>query len=141
MKNRWFLSVFLLLILLTQMIMPCAATEGGETASESVQEIEHGSDQATQEAENGSDASGSEAAQEAPTAQAKEGFEPPAPLIEYNFPSDYQVRAKAAVLPNSLRFSNAVAETVRISSRFPYSSASIQVMIFVRLAGYSRSSS
>ena len=72
MKNRWVLSVFLVLILLTQLILPCAATESSEPASESVQET--------------------------PAAEAKEGFEPPAPLIEYNFPSDYQVRAKAAML-------------------------------------------
>lgn len=87
MKNRWFLSIFLLLILLTQMILPCAATENGASASESVQEAEDGSDETVPES-----------VPEAPNAAAKEGFAPPAPLIEYNFPSDYQVRAKAAVL-------------------------------------------
>ena len=87
MKNRWFLSVFLLLMLLTQMILPCAATEGGESVTEAVQEIGSESTEPSLESE-----------QEATSAEVKEGFEPPAPLIEYNFPSDYQARAKAAIL-------------------------------------------
>ena len=69
------------------MILPCAATENGASASESVQEAEDGSDETVPES-----------VPEAQNAAAKEGFAPPAPLIEYNFPSDYQVRAKAAVL-------------------------------------------
>ncbi len=78
MKIRRFLFVVLLLLLLTQMVLPCAATESGEIT--------------TPEAEQPTTVS-------EPSAPVHtEGFEPPAPLIEYNFPTDYQVRAKAAVL-------------------------------------------
>lgn len=87
MKKRRFLSVLLLLLLLTQMVLPCAATDSSETTAPEAEQSTVVSEQPTAVSEPST-----------PAPVHTEGFEPPAPLIEYNFPTDYQVRAKAAVL-------------------------------------------
>lgn len=82
MKKHRILSVFLFLLLLTQLLLPAlAAPEDPSTEiSTSVEDTEQPSASVPE------------------TTEAKPGFEPPAPLTEYNYPTDYQVRAKAAAL-------------------------------------------
>ena len=89
MKKQRFLSVLLLLLLLTQMLLPCAATEESAPLSE---------DASASESMPSSETEPPVSAEPPISTEPKAGFEPLEPLIEYNFPTDYQVRAKAAIL-------------------------------------------
>ena len=82
MKKHRILSVFLFLLLLTQLLLPALAAP--EDPSTEISTSVEGTEQPS--------------ASVPETTEAKPGFEPPAPLTEYNYPTDYQVRAKAAAL-------------------------------------------
>ena len=91
MKKHRILSVFLLLLLLTQLLLPVMAAPEDSAGASSAEESAAQSSSAEE-----STAAPSTSAPE--TAEAKPGFEPIEPLTEYNFPTDYQVKAKAAAL-------------------------------------------
>ena len=102
MKKIRFLSIFMILLLLLSLVLPCSAAEEEETEPEETEESTTVEESTTMETLDPSITApvfdsdpivGEDGLTPSPT-----GFEIPSPLAEYNFPTDYFINAKSAAL-------------------------------------------
>lgn len=102
MKKTRFLSVILIFLLLLSLITPCFATDGEETESSSVTEEPTTEEPTTMETLDPSITApvfdSEPLIEEDGLTPTPTGFEIPSPLAEYNFQTDYRIKAKAAAL-------------------------------------------